>query len=225
MALVHDLSDADSDEAGDLLLRWRRQHPGCPILLYYPSGSRYARLAGRMSLLPGVAGRLQRPGNPGEETELAAFLREFLRGRPELRIRAVLADLRPEVPRVAMALIETLLTRLQRGYGGAPQVDDLARTAGLSVPAVRQACRLAGLPGPSRLVRWVTLIYILALAEGQGLSIAWAADRADLADSYARKLRRALIPEVQRLTGALLPAAVALFRAECDRHSRAPPSK
>jgi len=140
-----------------------------------------------------------------------------LTGQPDLRVRVLLADMWPDASTHLTVLVDALLNRLGRGELGAPEVTALAASAGSSAPAMRRACRLAGLPTPTRLVRWISVIYITALAEDQRLSVAAAARRAGLSESYVRKLRRALIPTLERLTTSALPLAIARFVAQCGR--------
>lgn len=115
--------------------------------------------------------------------------------------------------------MDALLERLEQGGDGPPAVAEVAGRAGLRTWVVLRACRAAKFPASERVIEWVTLIYVIAVAQAERLSIARAAARVGVSGKYIRSLRASLLPETPRLTGALatdvLAHAIARFAEAC----------
>jgi AraC-like DNA-binding protein len=138
------------------------------------------------------------------------LVRELLAHAPEQLIRALSNIVHPVAADTIRVFVDLLLERLDYGGDGAPVVSSIARGAGLSTRVVRRACRAVGLPTPERLVEWVTLIYAIALAQWESVSIARAAARIGVTDKYVRGLRALLLPDIPRLDAAVARDALSL---------------
>lgn len=219
VAIVYDLHGPDPEASVDVVRRWRRLHPKVQVLLYHAPTAAAAGLAGRLGQLPGVAARVQVPGLPGEERQLAKLLTELVSSGPGLMVRAIVTVLCPRAPAPARVFIESLIDRLEQGGIGAPEVRNVADQGGTKPWRVARACHAAQLPTPERLIEWLSFLYVVAAAEWERVSIAKAATTVGVSGRYIRKLRASLLPDVARLTGAVapdvLPHAIMRFGQVC----------
>lgn len=217
--MIYDAEGRDLETMIDTVRQWRRVYPGRPILLYHPATPAASTLVGRLTPLPGVSARARVPGLSSEEQQLTNLLKALAVWGPELVVRGVIGAMRRIMPVPVEAFVDALANRLETGGTNAPQVSKVAKGAGLTAWAVSRACRKARLPTPEHLIQWLTLIYVIALAEWEHLSIAQAAARVGVADRYVRKLRASLLPDVGRLTGTVapevLPDAIMRFARAC----------
>lgn len=217
--MIYDLEGVEAQAASNIVRSWLRLHPSLPVLLYHRPGVVNAGLVGHLSNLARVSARMQVPGLVGEEHELATLLRELILCGPELVVRAAMGAVRRTLPPAINAFLEALLDRLGGGGVGAPEVGTVATRAGLKAWEICRACHRASVPKPERLIEWLTIMYVVALADLEGLSVAKAAAQAGTSPRHIRKLRASLLPEVLRLTGrtagAVLPDVIRLFAVEC----------
>ncbi len=215
VVLIYDLSHPAPEVATDVVRTWHGLHPRHPVLLYHPATIAAAALIGQLTPLPGISARIQMPGLADEERQLARQLSELVSRGPELLVRAVLNVVRPTASAPIRVFVEALIEELARKRAGAPEVRAIAARGNLKPWVVRRECRAANLPPPERLVGWLTLIYVVALAAWEHLSIVEAAAKAGVTDRHIRKLRATLLPEIERLTGtrapAVLPQVIARF--------------
>jgi hypothetical protein len=161
---------------------------------------------------------MQVPGLVGEERELAALFKELVCCGPQLIVRAAVGAVR-RIPPAIDAFVEEVLDRLKKGGVGAPEVGTVAKRAGLKPWEIGRACHAINLPTPERLIEWLTIMYVVSVADCEGLSVAKAAAEAGISPRHIRKLRASLLPGVQRLArrtvGAVLPEIIRLFAVEC----------
>lgn len=225
VAMIYDLEAPSPEIAADIIQHWRSVYPTRAILLYYRPSAYVAQLVGAVGHLPGVVTWAQTDSSPNERHDLARLLRALLSRTPELLGRALVNAIHTSASATVKVFLEALIDRLERDGAGAPAVSQVASRAGLKTWAVRRACRAARFPTPERLIEWLTLIYVIACAEWQRISIARAAGSVGVSDKYVRKLRASLLPEIQRLTGSAardaLAQAILRFSEEC----RLPPER
>jgi len=199
--LVYDPAGAPAEEARRALGRWQARCPARPVLLYCSPRTVDTRLLAELASLPGVVAYLRQDPSAEAVHHLATLLRSLLAQRPGLLLSALLAGLRPNPSARLQAFVAALVQRLAHGGPHAPTVRSLATEAGLTAWQLRRECRGAHLPNPERLVEWLTLLYLLALAAGERISLARAASRASLSAKYLRQLRRRLLPGIPVLRG------------------------
>jgi len=199
VAMIHDLECSD---AVDTICGFRRSYPGRPVLLYCRPTAIAAEIVSRLSRVSGIATWVQTRDSKNEHVLLATLLRHLISQIPDFSIRTLFTFIRPRAPVCVVAFVDALLDRLEDGRSGAPHVSEIAWRCGFGPWVVRRACQSALLPAPDRLIRWVTLIYTIALAESEQLSLARAALKIGLNDKHIRNLRSSLIPQVSRLAGS-----------------------
>ena len=219
VGMIYDLGVTGNQNAVDVIYRLWSLYPGRPVLLCYEPNVATASLVGQLARLRGVVA-WARVSNPTDEArQLGKLAGELFASAPSLRLRALLNEMHPKMPIAPFATLEALLDRLEQGGDGAPMVSELARKAGFNLWQVRHACRIASLPAPQLLVEWVTLIYVIALADRDNKSVARAAADAGVTEKHIRTLRARLLPEIQRLSRSLahgvLPHAIAKFAEAC----------
>ncbi len=216
--MIYDLEGVEAQAASDIVRLWRRLHPRLPVVLYHRGGLANTAQVGRLTNLARVSARMQVPGLVSEERELAALFNELVCCGPELIVRAAIGAVRRTPPAID-AFVEGVLDRLKGGGLGAPEVGKVAMRAGLKAWEIGRALRGAKLPTPERLIEWLTLMYVVSLADCEGWSVAKAAAQAGASPRHIRKLRASLLPGVPRLArrtaGAVLPEIIRLFAVEC----------
>jgi hypothetical protein len=219
VAMIHDLECSEPSTPLEAVQRFRQLHPRRPILLYCRASKATAGLVGRIGSLPGVAACIQTAHLPDERIVFGRLMRELISQTPQFAVRSLINAVRPSAGAAVDGFVDALLDRLEEGGEGVPLVSIVAARAGLRSWVVWRACHSAGLPAPERLIAWIILIYVIALAESDGQSIARAAAKVGVSDKYIRQLRASLLPDVLRLTRAVarhaLTHAVVRFAEVC----------
>lgn len=189
VSMIYDLAAPTPEAAVDTVYRWRNIYPRRPLLLYYPPSVATAGLVGQLGHLPGVIAWAQAPNLADEGGQLGRLVRELLARTPDLLIRTLMNAIRPTVPAAVTTFLDALLNRLERGGEGVPTLSDLADQRGFQSWRVRRACLSTALPTPELLIEWVTLIYVIALADWDGQSIARAGEGGGLRQVHPQPTR------------------------------------
>ncbi|GIW52740.1 MAG: hypothetical protein KatS3mg081_2095 [Gemmatimonadales bacterium] len=209
-----------SENAPLVVTRWKTFYPARPLILYLERGPYRASLAARFGRLPAVVSWTAESGTIEQQAPVLAEATAALVAKvPEMLIRELMDLATRGTPSGLIGFVEALLDRLRQGGIEAPTVADLATRCHLPIWTIRRACRSSGLPLPERLVEWLNLIYVLAVADWEQISVARAAAQAGLSTKYVRGLRRKLLPDVTRLSKSrrreTLFAAIERFARTC----------
>lgn len=217
--LIHDL-ERPEPPAAEVVRQFQTQCPGRPVLIYYKRTPAALELASQVGQRLGVTTLEQRPTAPDEIRDLARFIRRLVMHAPDLLIRTLIGVLLHQSRDGTISrFADALLARLQARELGAPPVEQLAQRAGLGPRRLRRACRAAQGPNPERLTQWLTFIYVLELARCEGISVSRAATGVGVNETYIRRLRAKLVPEVPQVRrpflSHVLTQAIMRFAEEC----------
>ncbi|GBD31160.1 hypothetical protein HRbin33_00108 [bacterium HR33] len=199
---------------------WTNLYPNRPLVLCFPGpiGGRADSLSSLNHFSGVLAWMTDAEVSPQGAAEIAAVVARLLAMAPEFLVRALVKLVSPQLTPAVTAFREALLDRLRTGGTSAPTRSTLAAASQFPLWRIQRACRKAGLPPPERLVEWLTLIYVLARADWEEISIARAAAHSEISDKYLRGLRSRLLPGVPRLSarqaGDILVRAIVTFAQE-----------
>jgi len=199
--LIYDLHTMPGANPRDLVRSWRARYPRSPVLLYCSGEAEHVGLAAELGLWRGIVVWPRQPGGQDPIQGLARLLHYLTAPQPSQLVYALLESLRPNASPKIQAFAAALLDHLAQGGEGAPSISGLAAKAACEPWQLRRACAAARLPSPEHLVEWLTLIYVLALADREGLSVTEASRRAGLDRKYIPGLRSRLMPEVSTFRG------------------------
>jgi len=219
VAMISELGAQGAEITLGIVHRWRKLRLRRPVLLYYRPDVEAAGVVGQLAQLAGVLAWARDPNPTEERHQLACLVREILSRTPAILVRALINAIRPMAGVAVSSFVDALVDRLERNGDGAPLVTEVAARADVKVWVVRRACRRAKLPLPERLIEWLTLIYVITMADWESVSVARAAATIGVSDKYIRRLRASLLPGIPQLRGALsgglLATAVRMFAEAC----------
>ncbi len=203
-AMIYWPATGDLKTASLVLSRWSTLYPDRPLVLCLPGpmAQRVRMLSSVGHSSPVVLWLAEGGISERGATAIATVVAQLLARAPEFLIRALVDLTSADSLADVTALTETLLDRLRTGGTDAPTPSALAARCDLPLRRLQRACRRAGLPPPQRLLEWLTLIYVLAAADWEGMSIAKAAASSGISDKHLRHLRSRLLPGAPRLSAS-----------------------
>lgn len=204
----------------------RAAQPALPILLYVEPRRdtlAFRQVAGE---IPGVTVRVQ-SRDRREAGTLRSFLLKWLATAPAPSVDRMLGAVLPRRPAGLTELARAVLERLSREAAGIPAVDRVAAQLGISTGTLRMRCLAAEVPAPEELAAWITLLFVVSVAQWSGASAGSVAAACGLSGERFAALRRELVPVA--ITDAARPQQVLdltllAFAARC-RSSAVPVSE
>jgi hypothetical protein len=210
VAVVCDLSPWDED-ALNRLDAFREDRPDLPVLVYIPKG--LATLALQTELrIPNLMVRIQAHGSE-EERGLRKDLRRLLASIPADQLMLVISRMLPNAAPSIVAFIRGVLERL--GPTQKVTVTNTAAAIGLAGRTLERQIRAEGLRTPKEFMDWLTLMYIVFIAERSGRSVAHAAKAVRHNSNDLYRLRRRLEIELAP-AGDLFVQVLFAFAERCD---------
>jgi hypothetical protein len=219
-AMIYQPRRDDLHTALLVVRHWMNLYPNRPLVLCLPGpvGGRADTLSSLNHFSGVIAWMTDAEISAQGAAEISSVVARLLAREPEFLVRSLVRLVSSQPTPVVTLLTETLLDRLREGGTSAPMPSTLAAASHFPLWRLQRTCREAGLPPPQRLIAWLTLIYVLALADREEISIARAAARSQISDKYLRSLRSRLLAGVPRLSarqaGDVLARAIVTFAQE-----------
>lgn len=186
VAVVCDLTPWD-EEAFGRLDDLREARPDLPILVYIPKASTSLTLQSEFRRRPNLSVRVQ--GNGAEEERgLRRDIRRLLASIPADQLMLVISRILPHASPTIVAFIRGVLERL--GPTRKVTVLNTAAAIGISGRTLERQIRAEGLTTPKELMDWLTLMYIVFIAERSSRSVAHAAKAVRHNSNDLYRLRR-----------------------------------
>ncbi len=164
--------------------------PELPVLLYLPpTGSAFAVL-GELPNTDRV--RIQVQGRDAQSLQsLKSSVSWLITSSPRLEVMALIRLTVSKLPSTAYLFAHQVLIML--GAGCRPSVFSVARTLGVCSRTVERRLAHAHMPPPKRLLDWITLLYIGAVAVSTHKSICQSATSVGLSSNDIYRIRRRLL--------------------------------
>lgn len=188
VAVVCDLSPWDDDALGRLDAL-RDERPDLPILVYIPRRFTSLTLQSEFRRRPNLFVRVQAHGAE-EERGLRRDIKRLLAAVPADQLMMIVSRILPHASHTIVAFMRGVLERL--GPTRKVTVLNTAAAIGISGRTLERQIRAEGLTTPKELMDWLTLMYIVFIAERSGRSVAHAAKAVRHNSNDLYRLRRRL---------------------------------